>query len=301
MKGKLQVVVAFCFSAMSLLTSEAGADEGKPLMVQSSNGEDVSLLTVERKRIWRDDFGNESRAKAGQEWVVFRTRFTSRQNRIHHSPLELVDAAGNKLPPFSPEEISWEAVPLPGQKPATPIVELGIDEIVPIVFSVPEGTALQSLRIGELSFPLDQLANPQPRPDSKGAVVRGRVLRGQYVAVAEPLADTQVALIKYPETEKQPGGKGKKGKKGDDQQLLFLPIASETRTDDQGKFTFGEVAPGRYLLAVTVTFGMSTGMQNVKSEGKDVVIEIRSESEIAEITVLVEKDRLQGLIERKGG
>lgn len=147
-----------------------------------------------------------------------------------------------------------------------------------------------------VAFPIDitgsqkpaQISEPSQEPDSKGAVVKGRLLRGHYAPTADPLADTEVALIEVPKESEQ----SKKNKKKE-KQLLFLPISFNTKTDDKGNFKFEAVTPGNYLLAATVTIGMATYMRNVKADGKDVIIEIRNEADVLDVTILVEKDDLR--------
>ncbi len=133
-----------------------------------------------------------------------------------------------------------------------------------------------------------QMSEPSQQPDSKGAVVKGRLLRGQFAATADPLADTEVALIEVPK-ESQQAKKNKKKEK----QLLFLKISFKTKTDEKGNFKFEAVTPGNYLLAATVTIGMVTGMRNVKADGKDVILEIKNATDILDVTILVEKDNLR--------
>ena len=281
LRSSRYVVIAAVW-IVSLVTMQA--EERKPLAVQKQGDVEVSLLSVEKKKVWRDQFGNESRAKEGQ-WAVFKLRVVSPTNTILLDPLELIDAGGVTILPVNKKAISWQPKVAPGDPapdPAAPAILIPFDETV--VFPIAMETELKLLQVGKLAFSLDGLPAPTPEPKN-GSIIRGRVMRGPEL-LAEPIADTPVALVVLPESAMDPQPPGRRRKKKEEPKMLFLSIAQQMNTDDDGNYIFHGVAPGRYLLAVQTT----TGMHNVTRDGKDVVIEIASENDVMAVDVLVGDD-----------
>lgn len=286
MNGRTAVtvlVLALCVVHTAPALAQFG---GKPLATQTIDGDEVSVMSVERKQVFRDQFGQELRATDGQQWIVVRMQFRSPGDVILHEPLAVVDAAGRGVPPEGPNKIHWISERAPGARAAQPKPAFEIPMESTVLFPVGDGSEPKTLKVGKFTFEIAGFLVPPPAVSPRGAVVRGRVLAGRFVGTAKPLADTPLALVAFPQAKGEKAENNRQDQKNE--AVLFLEIAHETRCDEEGRYAFHGVAPGTYLLSVTATIGNSTGPRSVTVDGKDAVIEILAESDIAEVTVLVD-------------
>lgn len=159
-KARLFTLVTLCSCLPFLVATQARSQRSpapKPIMTQTRNGVVLSILAIERTKVWEqkmwaDAFskpstGESYNAKSGEEWIVCRIRIKCKSNRVSYKHLELLDAAANTYKSLL-LEIFWEA---PEGK--------SLDVVNEIPFGVPAGTRIKSLRIEDFSFDLENIAN----------------------------------------------------------------------------------------------------------------------------------------------
>ncbi len=160
MKTRLLTLVTLCSCLPFLVATQASSQRrpaSRPIMTQTRNGVVLSILTIERTKVWEqkmwaDAFskpstGDSYNAKSGEEWIVFRVRIKSKSNRVSYKHLELTDATANTYKPLL-LEIFWEA---PEGK--------SLDVVNEIPFGVPVGARIKFLHIEDFSFDLENIAN----------------------------------------------------------------------------------------------------------------------------------------------
>lgn len=159
MKARFLILVILCLCFPSLFATQVWSQRKtapKPAMTQTRNGVVLSILAIERTRIWeqkmwadafsKPSIGDSYKAKSGEEWIVFRVRIKSKSNKVSYKRLELTDVTGNKYKPLL-LEIFWEA---PESK--------ALDVINEIPFAVPDGAKVKSLYIEDFSFDVENIA-----------------------------------------------------------------------------------------------------------------------------------------------